>query len=91
MAAGWPVSSASRFAARPVGATSRIFACFAAASSTTDRTVKLLPQPGPPVSTATFEVSASRTACSCSGARSVPVPLVQPAERSVAWVVRGAG
>ena len=40
-----------------------------------DRTVKLFPQPGPPVSTATFDVNASRTACSCSGASSAPVRL----------------
>ena len=39
----------------------------------TDLTVNDLPQPGPPVSTATFVVNASRTACSCSGARSTPV------------------
>ncbi|WP_345027940.1 hypothetical protein [Kutzneria kofuensis] len=32
-----------------------------------------MPQPGPPVSTATFSVSANRTACSCSGASVVPV------------------
>ena len=56
--------------------------------------MKLLPQPGPPVSTATFSVSASRTAASCSGARSTPVvwrsqssarpspPPAKPASRS---------
>ena len=54
MDAGWLVSSASRLAARPVGATSTTVAFLAVASSTMERTVKLLPQPGPPVSTATL-------------------------------------
>ena len=39
----------------------------------TDLTVNDFPQPGPPVSTATRCVSASRTACSCSAASSAPV------------------
>lgn len=73
MEASAPVSSASRLAARPVGAARTTFARLARASSTIERTVKDLPQPGPPVSTATFLVSASRTASSCSGANSVPV------------------
>ena len=51
--AGCPDSSVNRFAARPVGAASTIFARFAAASVITDLTVNDLPQPGPPVSTAT--------------------------------------
>src|SRR5580693_3969140 len=79
VAASWPVSSASRLAARPVGAASTILAPLARASSTTERTVNDLPQPGPPVSTATFEVRASRTAAACSGASSAPVrPRSQP-------------
>ena len=41
--------------------------------------MKLLPQPGPPVSTATLLVSASRTASCCSGARSCAGPAAQPA------------
>ncbi|CAM5719556.1 hypothetical protein STENM223S_06983 [Streptomyces tendae] len=52
MDASAPVSSASRLAARPVGAASTTFACLARASSTMDRTVNDLPQPGPPVRTA---------------------------------------
>ena len=71
--AGCPDSSVSRFAARPVGAASTIFARFAAANVITDLTVNDLPQPGPPVNTATFAVNASRTACSCSAANSTPV------------------
>jgi hypothetical protein len=39
----------------------------------TDLTVNDFPQPGPPVNTATFDVNASRTACSCSAANSAPV------------------
>ncbi len=77
-----PVSSARRLAARPVGAASTTFAFLARASSTMERTVKDLPQPGPPVRTATFSVRASLTAASCSGRgrhRSCP----QPAERPV--------
>ena len=54
VAASWPVSSARRLAARPVGAARTILAFRAFASSTTERTVKLFPQPGPPVRTATL-------------------------------------
>ena len=83
VAASWPVSSASRLAARPVGAASTILAPLARASSTTDRTVNDFPQPGPPVSTATREVRASRTASACSGASSEPVrPRSQPSALS---------
>jgi hypothetical protein len=53
------------------------------ANWTTERTVKLFPQPGPPVSTATLRVSASFTASACSGARSAPVRgFSQPCARS---------
>ena len=45
-----PVSSSSRFAARPVGAARRPVHPRAVASSTTAETVRLLPVPGPPVS-----------------------------------------
>ncbi len=83
VAASWPVSSARRLAARPVGAASTILAPLARASSTTDRTVNDFPQPGPPVSTATLEVRASRTAAACSGASSTPVrPRSQPSALS---------
>ena len=60
-------------AARPVGAASTTRAFLAWARATTARTVKLLPQPGPPVSTATRSVRASRTAVSCSAASRLPV------------------
>jgi len=71
--AGCPDSSVNRFAARPVGAANTIFARFAAANVITDLTVNDFPQPGPPVNTATFDVNANRTACSCSAANSTPV------------------
>src|SRR5205814_6805728 len=71
--AGCPDSSVNRFAARPVGAASTIFARFAAASVMIDLAVNDLPQPGPPGSTATLEVGASRAACSWFSANSAPV------------------
>ncbi len=52
-----------------------------AAKATMERTVKLLPQPGPPVRMATFRVSASCTASTCSGASVAPSLLAQPAQR----------
>ena len=83
MTASCPDSWVSRFAARPVGAARTIFAPLAAARVTIDRTVKLFPQPGPPVSTATFSVNANRTAAACSGANSIPVRRCnQPNARS---------
>lgn len=89
MEASAPVSSDRRLAARPVGAASTTFAFRARASSTIERTVKDLPQPGPPVRTATFSVSASLTAASCSGASSVPVrPFSQPSALSHATVLK---
>jgi hypothetical protein len=51
-----PASPPARWAART------IFARFAAANVITDLTTSDFPQPGPPVSTATFAVSANRTA-----------------------------
>ena len=84
VAASCPVSSASRLAARPVGAASTTLAPLARASATTERTVKLFPQPGPPVSTATREVSASRTASSCSGASGAPARPRRPRSQASA-------
>ena len=86
-----PVSSASRLAARPVGAASTTFAFLARASSTIERTVNDLPQPGPPVSTATFRLSASRTAASCSGASSTPVRPLSHASALSHATSRNAG
>ncbi|CAM5598183.1 hypothetical protein SCYAM73S_00009 [Streptomyces cyaneofuscatus] len=88
MEASAPVSSASRLAARPVGAASTTFARLARASSTMDRTVNDFPQPGPPVRTATFRLSASRTASSCSGANDAPVRVASQASafsQSTSW------
>lgn len=91
MEASAPVSSESRLAARPVGAASSTLAFLARASSTTDRTVKDLPQPGPPVSTATLRVSASCTACCCSGASSAPVRRASQASALSQSTSRNAG
>ena len=77
------MSSASRLAARPVGATSTTVAFLAVASSTMERTVKLLPHPGPPVSTATLLVSASLTACLLAGREVLAGPALEPAQRLV--------
>ena len=86
-----PASSSRRLAARPVGAARMILALLARARATMERTVKLLPQPGPPVRMATFCVSASCTASTCSGARVAPGLLVQPAQRRLPVdVLKGA-
>ena len=76
-----PANSSNRLAARPVGAARMILAFLARARATMERTVKLLPQPGPPVRIATLRVSASCTASTCSGASVAPVLLAQPAQR----------
>jgi hypothetical protein len=49
-----PVVSASRFAARPVGAASTHFSFFALKISRILRTSVVLPTPGPPVMTSIF-------------------------------------
>ena len=88
VAASWPASSASRLAARPVGAASTIFAPFGPGQLHHRADGEDFPHPGPPVSTATFQVSASRTASACSGASSAPVrPRSQPRalSQSTAW------
>ncbi|EJX03134.1 hypothetical protein EVA_08760 [gut metagenome] len=70
-----PVASLIRLAARPVGAASRIRSpmCFKAAMI--PWVVVVLPVPGPPVSTITFERMASSMACSCTSSYSIPVSL----------------
>jgi hypothetical protein len=54
-----PVSSASRLAARPVGAASTTVAFLAVGELDKQRMMQLLPQPGRPVSTATLLLTAS--------------------------------
>ena len=57
-----PVASLIRLAARPVGAHSRISTPLADRMRRIASTIVVLPTPGPPVMTATFEESATRTA-----------------------------
>ena len=78
--AGAPVSSSSRFAARPVGAARATLRPCPAAIATTAATVRLLPVPGPPVRTETPCSATARTAVcwaasrSAAGAGSAPGP-----------------
>ena len=57
-----PVDSASRLAARPVGAQSSTRSDLARKISMMPRTMVVLPVPGPPVMTSSFCVTASRIA-----------------------------
>ena len=57
-----PVLSASRFAARPVGAASSGLAPLAFRISSIERMIVVLPTPGPLVTISTFELRASLTA-----------------------------
>ena len=70
--AGAPVASASRLAARPVGAASATESPARFRIETIPRTMVVLPTPGPPVTTATFEPSASFTAAACWRASAIP-------------------
>ena len=72
MAAGRPVASSIRFAARPVGAARRQRSPLARARARTALRVCVFPVPGPPVSRETGAVRAIRAAASCSGARRRP-------------------
>ena len=68
-----PVASLIRLAARPVGAQSRMSTSFADRMRRMELTMVVLPTPGPPVITETFEASAVRTASAWPGARARPV------------------
>ena len=68
-----PVASLIRLAARPVGAHSRISTPLADRMRRIELTIVVLPTPGPPVMTETFEESAARTASAWPGARASPV------------------
>ncbi len=70
--ASCPAISASRCAARPVGAASRMDLPIAFHNATTVRVVKVLPHPGPPVSTSSREEAASSTAWRCSSESVMP-------------------
>ena len=65
--ASMPVCSAMRLAARPVGAASRIFVPLAARMRRMASSSVVLPTPGPPVTTATFDVRTIATAARCDG------------------------
>ena len=75
VAAGCPVSSASRLAARPVGAASTILARLAAARVDDGLDGEALAAARAAGQHRDLPVNASRTACSCSGASSGPVRL----------------
>ena len=68
-----PVASLRRLAARPVGAQSSTRAPFAARMRRIAVMIVVLPTPGPPVTTRTFETRASRTAIFWLSASSSPV------------------
>ena len=68
-----PVASLIRFAARPVGAQSRISTPLADRMRRIALTIVVLPTPGPPVMTEAFEESATWTASAWPGARASPV------------------
>ena len=68
-----PVASLIRFAARPVGAHSSMSTPLAHRMRRIALTSVVLPTPGPPVITETFEASAVRTASAWPGARASPV------------------
>ena len=71
--ASLPVISERRWAARPVGAASRMVLPMARHKATIVRVVKVLPQPGPPVRISRREEAASSTARRCSADRVMPV------------------
>lgn len=68
-----PVVSDSRLAARPVGAASSIRTPFAARMRRIALTIVVLPTPGPPVITSSFERSASATAARWLSASASPI------------------
>src|SRR3954454_9279428 len=68
-----PVASVIRLAARPVGAQSNRLTPLAARIRRIALTMVVLPTPGPPVMTRTFDVRARRIAAACVSARARPV------------------
>ncbi|GJE43579.1 hypothetical protein AEGHOMDF_2758 [Methylobacterium soli] len=68
-----PVCSVMRLAARPVEAASSTCTPFAFRMRSTESRVLVLPTPGPPVMTQSFEPSISRTASTCEGESVLPV------------------
>ena len=68
-----PVTSVSRFAARPVGAASRQASCICPSRDNIPFNIVVLPVPGPPVISSSPEVAASRMARVCSSEYSMPL------------------
>src|SRR6202040_2487735 len=68
-----PVASVMRFAARPVGAHSRMLVPFAARMRKMALTMVVFPTPGPPVMTRTLDISASRIAATWLSASARPI------------------
>ena len=68
-----PVTSVSRFAARPVGAASRHASCICPSRDNIPFNIVVLPVPGPPVISSSPEVAASRMARVCSSEYSTPL------------------
>ena len=90
--AGAPVASASRLAARPVGAASATVSPLRFKIETIPRTMVVLPTPGPPVTTATLAPSASLTASACCRASAIPASRsYQTIALSASTVSAGAG
>ena len=95
-----PVVSASRLAARPVGAASTHFSFLAAKISRMLRTRVVLPTPGPPVMTSIFCWHACRIASCWPAANLMPSFALDPADgllhvdrgqRDAAWPRRSGG
>ena len=68
-----PVASVMRLAARPVGAQSSRLTLFAARMRRIELTIVVLPTPGPPVMTSTFDSNARRIAAIWLSASASPV------------------
>ena len=81
--ASMPVASVMRLAARPVGAQSSSFTRFAARMRRIELTMVVLPTPGPPVITMTFDLSARRIASAWLGASVRAVRFLDPRQRLV--------
>ena len=68
VSASTPQVSPRRLAARPVGAARAVSSPRASKRASTPRREVVLPVPGPPVSSTTWDRAASSTACRCWGA-----------------------
>ena len=85
-----PVLSLSRLAARPVGAASAILMPLAPSTLRIELISVVLPTPGPPVMTRTFDTRASRSAARWLSARVMPA-LASTQGMAFAGSMRGQG